>query len=106
MANYTKGKWFVRESGLEDGEHELEVAYEFEAENGFILNYPIADIHDKVETGTAKANAHLISAAPDIYEALKLAQSFILKHNGKIKDSFSEQVAMACALAKAEGHKS
>ena len=44
------------------------------------------------------------SAAPEMYEALKLAQSWILAHS-TIKTSFSEQNAIAQALAKAEGRE-
>lgn len=112
--NYTKGEWFVRESGLEDGEHEFEVAYEFKAENGFILDYPIADIHDKLETGTGEANAHLIAASPRLYQQLVRANELIKWLDAKYRLSqdidTSDNIDLVVtgnkeALAKAEGRE-
>lgn len=47
---------------------------------------------------SGEANAHLIAAAPDMYEALKL----VMQH-GRIDDSEHRMNVVAAALAKAEG---
>lgn len=46
----------------------------------------------------SEANAHLIAAAPDMYEALKL----VMQH-GRIDDSEHRMNLVAAAIAKAEG---
>ena len=57
--NYTKGEWSIQLAQSYD-EHEFEISYD--TNDG--LTYPLADIHGKLERGTAEANAHLIAAAP------------------------------------------
>jgi hypothetical protein len=54
---YTKGEWTVDGVGVYKGINPVARAYDPE--------------HINLATDTAKANAQLISAAPDMYEALK-----------------------------------
>ena len=63
--NYTKGKWTVSYNGrIEDREH-------FSVTTDTIQ---VAEVHPRRDGKEAEANARLISAAPDMYEALKQAQ--------------------------------
>lgn len=50
------------------------------------------------------ANAHLIAAAPDMYEALERAMSYLIVLAGS-DDSEAKEIIIACqaAIAKAEG---
>lgn len=63
---YTRGEWAIQLAQPYD-EHEFEISYD--TEDG--LTYPIADVHGKLERGTAEANAQLIASAPRMYTALK-----------------------------------
>jgi hypothetical protein len=90
--DYTKGEWAVSPNDNQRG------VYGIYAPNGKGRVCTITNRSPKEEL----ANANLISAAPEMYEALKEAQHYILTHS-KIKDTYHESVIMACALAKAEG---
>lgn len=54
-------------------------------------------------TGEATANAHLIAAAPDLYNALKLAECVYRKNVVAVGEPSSVLDAMQAAIAKAEG---
>lgn len=56
--------------------------------------------YGEVPEAVAKANARLIAAAPDMYEALKLAEEIIEQQRIWSPDECNQ---IACALAKAEG---
>lgn len=59
-----------------------------------------------VKLSQAKANAHLIAAAPELYEALKRglkALSFAVEHAGGDPETHYCCVQMRAALAKARG---
>jgi hypothetical protein len=110
MSNFTAGPW---ELDAED----FEV---FEKDGGMICTVrhpqdsPCIDVGDEgyVEAATeCEANANLIVAAPDIYEALKDAVRWLdgmyQMHQGEALDSMPNNClprsAMRAALAKAEG---
>lgn len=80
--NYTKGEWKVVKTGSFKSAH-----WAVQTQNGIIA-------------ATSLTNAQLISAAPDMYEALKLA---IEKLNNEGRAY--ERTIWVCeeALAKAEG---
>ena len=104
MSDYTKGAegWNVNYAQPYD-EHEFEVSYD--TEDG--LTYPIADVHGKLENGSAEANAHLIAAAPELYEALKNTDNAICYACERAKDcnpwECTPHVARMDAINKAEG---
>lgn len=89
--NYTRGEWTV---------------------------FRFSDFHNwKVRTGednwfidcgieeNAEANANLIAAAPDMYEALKAIRDFLVEYRRTVNDPSSWPILnkMNEALAKAEG---
>lgn len=51
----------------------------------------------------AHANAHLIAAAPDLYEAAVLALNYITNTEGEFGVTFQSGDALRAALAKARG---
>jgi hypothetical protein len=57
----------------------------------------IAEVYQK----EAEANAHLISAAPDMYEALIAVRQHCIRHAVELPDSLVIQCAKA--ITKAEG---
>jgi hypothetical protein len=87
--NYTKGPWFNRngEIGIKDTSDTQSY--------GMMLT--IANI-DKYDFDEWEDNANLISAAPDLYEALKA----VTKTN-KITPELWNQIH--CAILKAEGRE-
>lgn len=87
--DYTKGGWRIEEHPVQ---------------GHFIGNgeISIASIHE-VGNNEAEANAHLISAAPDMYEALKRLYRLMAKDcGGCIKTEITLLEAQE-AIAKAEG---
>jgi|SRR5208282_3854823 len=97
MAKFTPGPWNLVNKFAEDGD-----AYG-DAEIHAPLRYPIVllEICDE----EARANAHLIAAAPEMYEALKacaveLRDIEVMQELGGCK---SERHLAEAAIAKAEG---
>lgn len=86
--NYTKGEWKV-----EEHRGETNIATEFQN----IAKMCFDDSH------TLKANAHLIAAAPDMYEALKEIKHIVTEAAYR-QDTKQQIIAGKCylALAKAE----
>ena len=77
---YTKGEWKVRKN--EHPKSRFDFEYEIIVESGTgKSHYPIA------ETKNGKANAHLIAAAPELYEALKYARAELLEF---IEDNYGD----------------
>jgi hypothetical protein len=66
------------------------------ANSASICCAPCWDVDDK----TAKANAHLIAAAPEMLEALKLAPPFLSRRSEYSRDVLR---TIKAAIAKAEG---
>lgn len=91
MLNYTKGEWRLQEHGLEH------------LKSG---NKSIALIHgpnENISTEQFLANGLLLSAAPDMYGALKQASAYCdLREIGAGDKSIQEIVDTA--IAKAEGN--
>jgi len=77
MTNYTRGEWFYANGAIQNGNHVI-------AE----MNY----VGDNVE-----ADAHLIAAAPNMYEALKCALDLCDLREGATREVVEK------ALAEAEG---
>jgi len=66
----------------------------------------ICDLTDSSFQSHAEANAALIAAAPDLLEALKLAQATIARlvtYHGPFNSTQGTQDVVATAIAKAEG---
>ncbi len=95
MSEFTKGPWAIEKTEESNGWHSV----------GPVTNGKIdvmITIFGNTGRPNSEANAHLISAAPDMYEALKkllyIAECFI--PIGEADDKFD---AAKQALAKAEG---
>ncbi len=89
--NYTKGEWKVTQ-WIE--KHGFNV---FSETGGFVASVPmnVGLEHTMIEAG---ANAHLIAAAPDMYEALKA----LVKYHEREGKAIPCLVDATEALAKAE----
>jgi hypothetical protein len=94
-ARFTRGPWTVlRSKHLHDGQHD----YAINATKARVLAEAFGrDSHGNIIN--AEANAHLISAAPDMYEALKLARDCIWTGG----DTISTLAKIDAALSKALG---
>ena len=75
--NYTKGNWKAeQQKNLASGKYE------------YVVKIPVNDVTDRVVATTPyartfndhEANAHLISAAPDMYEALKEIKEYCAEY--------------------------
>jgi len=80
--NYTKGEWRYTIIGLESKVVDERLGI-------------IAHVSERNSLAEIEANAYLISAAPDMYEALK--EAFEKSHNPEV------EIILMKALAKAEG---
>jgi len=92
--NYTKGEWRVGEPFVKGQDYPIYSEDGYELARAFIYN------------GEQKANAHLIAAAPDMYEALKqLMVDYRVICERKPRNTILQtRLSMAVkALAKAEG---
>lgn len=90
--HYTKGEWKVTKWNKGFG-------FNVFADEGFVASVPLGTglIHTMVET---QANANLISAAPDMYEALLLAKGTLEAMHITPQDPRYMQIKQA--IAKAE----
>jgi hypothetical protein len=106
--NYTKGKW-TAEKGFGDTDNFI-LSEVTDEETGIKGVTAIATVHKKNPlTSSTQANARLISAAPDMYEALKALGNRetcfceMGKSNPMVHNHSSRCLAAREALAKAEG---
>ena len=88
--NYTKGEWTINPNDNQRG------VYGIYAPKGRGRICTITNRNPKDEL----ANAHLITASPDMYEALK--EALYQWKQGNIEIDFASRVLMDKALAKAE----
>lgn len=100
MTGFAKGPYRVkRAKAPSDGEYD----YAIGADIGGTI-YAIAEVFGRVGDDVrpdAKATAHLIAAAPDMYEALKAVQDYIADDDESSADNVADMID--AALAKAEG---
>jgi hypothetical protein len=102
-AKFTPGPWDVYQTAILSGEVYQVFAPKSKSRH-WIANVQI----DAGKDGDGKANANLIAAAPDLYEALK---AIVDCHEiGSTQEEFCEQVydfieEAKTALAKAEGRE-
>src|SRR3990167_4516342 len=101
--NYTKGEWKVQGRFLKLSAF-IGTEYSIYSDD----NYELARVF--LHNGEQKFNAHLISAAPDMYEALKIAEVRIhneIRHHpeaGDYRKILQDELRQVMkALAKAEG---
>lgn len=93
--NYTKGEWKVEETDVRG-------RYPFVVLGDGVV---IARIEDEGNSGTPEANAHLIAAAPQMYEALLAVYEDI--HLDLVQGGSNElNIKVQQALAKAERRES
>ena len=100
--NYTKGEWKISHSAF-DRCHGGKGAREF------VVNKDEDEIAEVQGNTNDKclANAHLISAAPEMYEALKAFEDFLCtNYPANIRLRQIAEYKMELALAKAEGKES
>ena len=106
MSEYTKGPWFVNTVNR-DREYPSVKASSIDWECNCCCNC------DRVSCSECEANAHLISAAPEMYEELRASNAMLLAvicACREVDDSIKEEVhkRIKCnnkALAKAEGRE-
>lgn len=100
MADFTKGPWSI-------GSDIISIKIESECQDVAEINRP-EDPRDISHATEVVANAHLIAAAPDMYEALKelvgIIDGYWEDNDREAIDGFTSQPAKA-AIAKAEGQR-
>jgi hypothetical protein len=89
--NYTHGEWIIIDNRI--------------ISEGYVSKTPIATVHKRRDHEMEIANAHLISAAPLMYEALTRIKSLIDSGDWQLPKGFCETEInwINTALAKAEG---
>lgn len=101
MSGFTKGPWPLKRSG--DGKRIVVGEGLVGGPNG----YEVAEVYsDDCDPEEARANAHLIGAAPELYEALEscLKELWDSLHSGMSREQFEREFASElAALAKARG---
>lgn len=98
-AQHTPGPWMVTERNT--GERSALLVSKDDC-----MNFgAIAEVYPWNPGGDPQANAHLIAAAPDLYEALHEILNYIGGADGPLLDSYVMDRAEA-ALAKARGEAS
>jgi hypothetical protein len=92
MSGFTPGSWVaISDAGT----------YEVDADAGMLGCQPICRMGNVF---TAKAaNAHLIAAAPDLYEALMRCLNFIENNESEFGETLDSGDCARAALAKARG---
>lgn len=93
MSTFTKGPWVV-DGNVIRGDHQR---------NGSVTVACVLDVaypYGRWAGGSTQPNARLISAAPDLYEALVLLVAGI---ESKCSETFIPLAKARAALAKAEG---
>lgn len=103
-ASFTPGPW--KATPTLHGEFEITAADRDDASAPWYVAVAMADCG--FPQSQSEANAHLIAAAPDLYEALKLALECIAYCRKAHKDAqsgegFPVEIILDAALAKAEG---
>jgi len=101
--NYTKGNWYIDCNNADDATRDYDVFAWIEGSKQYPCH--IAEINHCTEE--VEANAHLISAAPDMYEALKKTQLLVSSiDTDNLVDKSAKDTALSVikkALAKAKG---
>ena len=107
MGGYTKGPWEAVQ--LAEGKFSI-FTPAFPYRDALVVLDSSQDVHEGYRTIETPANAKLIAAAPEIYEALKLAED-ALRTSYNVADypadgESKQDIALAsarAAIAKAEG---
>ncbi|HBC94336.1 MAG TPA: hypothetical protein DCZ10_15915 [Pelotomaculum sp.] len=101
-SEFTPGPWKARDYTNNEGDVWIDCNAFACKGKGKSLGGTLATVHKNgTGKGTMEANARLIAAAPDMYEALKRIMDELPAKRDWL-DPVSEQMALA-ALAKAEG---
>jgi len=88
--SYTKGKWEA-----------ISVPFENNSDYVVLDGKTLCSVKKHFGKEQAQANAHLIAAAPDMYEALEMIYNLALGYTDVPKDEVAN--AIRPILAKAEG---
>jgi len=92
--NYTKGEWVAEQ----DTANSIRIFSQDSEQIASVMDYDGNDITEEME-----ANAHLIAAAPDMYEALIQAMRTFQAY--RIKETDPRYLKLRRAAAKAEGRE-
>lgn len=108
MSEFTKGPWSVEHSRMSNGILEEDEAISICTDDSHC--WDICAVWEDIHIGDAKANANLIAAAPDMYEALMAIKNDLLDRANSDSDDMkvvacgsSVWVQIQDALAKARG---
>ena len=95
--DYTKGEWKAIQWNEDYG-------FNVFSDDGFVASVPMDKglKHTMIE---AKANALLISAAPDMYEACKQIKNYLLQRPAKTSELWELLTIVDKLTIKAEGKK-
>ncbi len=103
-AKFTPGPWGIFR---EDREYVVDLAEERQPRSAECDPHTCCEIARVADQREAKANAHAISAVPEMYAALKKARE-VIYHNvsGAVWNTLAPAIAQIdAAIAKAEGGK-
>lgn len=108
MSKHTPGRWlfnsFSRAVNDPKNPCKVERGYFVQKQRGFdICHLPIQSSTEPEET---KANARLIAAAPELLEALRMAEATIerlTERHGLFSSTYGTRSVIRAAIAKAEG---
>ena len=104
MAKFTPGPWVIKHPDYSP----WEVIANVDGPDDGIFHYDSIcdcdqDSKSRLDSEETKANARLIAAAPEMYEALKACQLQLLQQNNR-HEYVEDALNLACsALVKAEG---
>lgn len=98
MSEFTKGPWSIEHSRMSNGILEEDEAISICTDDSNCLD--ICAVWRDIPIGDEKANANLIAAAPDMYEALEYCLDCLGNEHALPSDCIDE---VENALAKARG---
>ncbi|MBE3085702.1 MAG: hypothetical protein IMZ64_05735 [Bacteroidetes bacterium] len=98
--NYTKGEWKTEYRRHENGMYSQDV-FDEEGKTIAILDWHAVQIDDRTIGTDREANAHLIAAAPNMYEVLRERHLWYIGKSNKTLTMIQEMEIDA--LNKAEG---
>lgn len=102
ISKYTPGPWFAVVNGFGSN---CVGAFGFDTDDGTQLLANVRE-YGTIDFSTAKANALLIAASPDLLEALERCLNFIENTEGEMGETLQCGDKARTAIAKAKGERS